>query len=59
MPTGSSANGVRFPKSLSRAGWTALTGTPVTSCFPSVNRIIAGRTASAAQCLAACPIAAT
>ena len=59
MPTGSSANGVRDPKSLLRSGCTWLAGTPLTSCFPSVNRIIAGRTASAGRCLAACSMACT
>ena len=53
MPTGSSANGERLPNSRSRVGCTCAIGTPWTSCFPSVNRINAGRTASAGRCLAA------
>ncbi len=43
IPTGSSANGVRLPNSLSRTTCTWLTGVPLTSCLPSVNRIRAGR----------------
>ena len=59
IPTGSNANGVRFPNSRSCATWTWLPGTPLTSCLPSVNRIITGRSASAGRCFAACSIAAT
>ncbi len=59
MPTGSSANGGLPPNRRWSAGWTWLTGTPLTSCLPSVKRITLGRTASAGRCFAACSIAAT
>jgi hypothetical protein len=59
IPTGRSANGERLPKSRWSAGWTSLTGTPGTSCLPSVKRIIAGRTESAGRCLTVSSIAAT
>ena len=59
IPTGNNAKGVRDPNRRLRAGWTALAGTPLTSCLPSVNRIIAGRFESGGMCVAARSIAAT
>ncbi len=59
IPTGSKANGERAPKSASRVGRTRLTGTPLTSCLPSVKRMRAGRAASSGRCFEASCIAAT